>query len=407
MKVAFLNPIGDLGGGERSLLDLLHSLRTDLPDLRLLLISGTDGPLLEEAKKLDVETLLHPMPESLLKIGDSRLGDGLSPLGWITYGNQCLRAIADAQAYGNNLSQKIREFKPDLVHSNGIKFHALCRVIDLTNIPVLFHLRDFISSRMLARHVLRWSSARANHVVAVSNAVAKDALSNCIAAPVSVVYDAIDTENFHPTRGITADLDTMCGMSPAEPNTIRIGLVATYAKWKGHQVFLDSIAHLTRMGTDNNSRFYIIGGSIYRTAGSQFTEAELHQRATALGLNKIVGFIGFQENIASVYRSLDIVVHTSTQPEPFGRTIVEAMGSGKAVIATKDGGAAELFSDNIDAVGIVARDAMQLARKMQELIDNPSERKRLGHNARETVLAKFSRERLAADMMNLYRQLAK
>jgi len=57
-----------------------------------------------------------------------------------------------------------------------------------------------------------------------------------------------------------------------------------------------------------------------------------------------VGFVPFQDNPADVYRALDIVVHASTKPEPFGRTIVEAMACGKPVIAAQTGGAAELFT---------------------------------------------------------------
>jgi len=74
-----------------------------------------------------------------------------------------------------------------------------------------------------------------------------------------------------------------------------------------------------------------------------------------------VGFVPFQDNPADVYRALDIVVHASTKPEPFGRTIVEAMACGKPVIAAQTGGAAELFTHDHDAVGVPPGDPAALA----------------------------------------------
>ena len=59
----------------------------------------------------------------------------------------------------------------------------------------------------------------------------------------------------------------------------------------------------------------------------------------------MVGFTGHVADVPAALRSLDIVVHASTAPEPFGMVIAEGMASRRAVVAARGGGAAELFED--------------------------------------------------------------
>ncbi len=81
-------------------------------------------------------------------------------------------------------------------------------------------------------------------------------------------------------------------------------------------------------------RGYIIGAPIYQTSGSQWTLAELQREVERLGLSGKVGFTGFVEDVPAAMRSLDVIVHASTDPEPFGMVIIEGMACGKAVIAS-------------------------------------------------------------------------
>jgi glycosyltransferase involved in cell wall biosynthesis len=402
MKILFLDPIGEIGGAERCLLDLMYALRNAQPEIGLRLICGTTGPLVEEARELGVEASVLTMPRDLVELGDSGLRRQPSAGAYLKFTGHALSALVQTQIYAAQVARSVSSFPPDLIHSNGMKFHVLSRVAGFSKIPVLFHLRDFVRSRPLASYALRWAARRASHLVAVSHAIAAEARKEFSSTPVSVIYDAIDVEEFHPLKGKTADLDDLAGLPAAAPGTVRIGLVATYARWKGHHVFLDAAARVMAVQSTVPLRFYIVGGSIYKTTGSQVSEPELRQRASALGLEGHVGFIGFQKAIADVYRSLDIVVHASTEPEPFGRTIVEPMACCRPVIVSAAGGAAELFTNKIDAIGVAPGDAAGLALAISELVENPAERQRLGKQARSTVVERFSRGRLASDMISVY-----
>ena len=104
-------------------------------------------------------------------------------------------------------------------------------------------------------------------------------------------------------------------------------------------------------------------------------------------------------------RSLDIVVHASTQPEPFGMVIIEAMACGRAVIASQAGGAAELFVDGEDALAHPPGDATALARQIERLARDPELRSRIGAAGRETAARHFGSRRLAGELLGLYRNM--
>jgi glycosyltransferase involved in cell wall biosynthesis len=220
--------------------------------------------------------------------------------------------------------------------------------------------------------------------------------------PVRAVYNAIDLDRFSPGPGDGPALDAACGLSAAPPGTVRVGLVATFARWKGQDLFLEAAS---RLAPDLPCRFYIVGGPIYRSAGSQWSPEELNARAAALGLTDRVGFAGFWPEPAAALRALDIVVHASTRPEPFGRVVVEAMACGRAVVAVRDGGSAELFTDGVSALGVPRDDPAALADALARLVGDADLRQRLGEVGRAEAVSRFDRHRLAGEWEAVYRRV--
>ena len=97
-----------------------------------------------------------------------------------------------------------------------------------------------------------------------------------------------------------------------------------------------------------------------------------------------------------------MAVHTSTRPEPFGLTIVEAMSCGKPVIVSAAGGALELFTPEHDGLGHEPGDATGLAAAIERLAADESLRTRLGQNARRTAVERFSLERYGQEIAAIY-----
>src|SRR5262249_31725987 len=319
MRIVYLNPVGALGGAERSLLDMMASVQSLDRSAELHLIVLADGPLIGRAEGLGIKVTCVPMPPALLKIGDSGLRDR-------RHFDSILKAVRQGAAaawgvwpYGRRLRECLHALRPDVIHSNGIKCHILTRLVGIQGLPGVWHLRDFLSLRHLMAHGLRWASPRTCCGIAISRAVGEDGHAVLPHVPIEVIYNGIDTDYFCPVLGDGQRLDRQSGLRVAGPKTIRVGLVATFARWKGQDVFLEAIARTIRDRPLQDARFYVIGGPIYQTHGSQFCESELCGRARSLGIDEHVGFIGFQEEMAGIYQALDIVVHASTQPEPFGR----------------------------------------------------------------------------------------
>jgi glycosyltransferase involved in cell wall biosynthesis len=153
------------------------------------------------------------------------------------------------------------------------------------------------------------------------------------------------------------------------------------------------------------ARFYVVGGPVYTTAGSQWTEAELRERINACGLASVCGLVPFQSELPPVYRALDVVVHASTRPEPFGRTIAEAMACGRAVVVALAGGAAELVTDGRDALGVAPGDTPALAAAIIRLCGDPESRAALGAAARATAVARFDRGVMGEALLRVYDSL--
>ncbi|WP_224243260.1 glycosyltransferase family 4 protein [Hyalangium gracile] len=406
MRILFLNPVGVLGGAERALLDLLACLRELDPALSLHLLTGTEGPLLEEARALGVDSRLLPLPERLSALGDSGLrGQGARALWGMA------RGLAPApgllSGYLRALRREVRSLRPHLLHSNGIKTHLLSPATVGLPVGRVWHIHDFIGERPLVRQALRALRPLATAAIANSRAVGTDAREVLGSVPVHVVYNGVDVGRFAPGAGDGPRLDALAGLTPAPAGTLRLGLVATYARWKGQEVFLQAAARLLREHPALPARFYLVGAPLYRTPDSQFSEEELRGQVERLGLSGRVGFVPFQREPAAVYRALDIFVHASTRREPFGLTIAEALACGRPAVISRASGAAEQLTDGVDAVTLPSGDAEALAAALRSLMEDAGLRERLGQAARRTAVERFSRERYAREILDLYRELAR
>lgn len=398
MKLVYLNPSGQLGGGEVALLDLMASIRAAEPEWSLHLIAGAEGPLAARAERIGVSITVLPFPNALARLGDAGTG-GSSRAALLT---KLVRAAPAVIGYAGKLKQVLRELRPDLLHTNGFKMHVLgARARPHKGIPVIWHVRDYVSSRPLMARLLRRYMGRCAAVVTNSRSVAKDVRSVCgEGLKIYPVLDAIDLEKFSPV-GNALDLDSLAGLAQPEQGTIRVGLLATMAFWKGHDVFLNA---LSRLPPDLKVRGYVIGGALYQTDGSQHSVENLRSLAGRCGLGDKVGFTGFVDDPASAIRALDIVVHASTEPEPFGLVIAEAMACGRAVIASEAGGAAEIITKGVDALGHRPGDVEGLADCIARLATDADLRARLGQAGQVTAKREFDRARLATELTPIYNE---
>jgi glycosyltransferase involved in cell wall biosynthesis len=403
MRIVFLNPSSQLGGAERMLFDILSSLRQREPDWDLHLVVSDYGPLVSRVRDLDIATTVVTFPPGLAGLGDAALrgspGDRTTRLDLM---RRLLAASPETVRYVSKLRAALTSIAPDVIHTNGFKMHILGAWSKPKDTPVVWHIHDYVSSRPVMSRMLRANVRSCAAIVTNSKSVAEDVRKVCGSrTPITAVYNGIDINRFSPD-GPLADLDALAGLPPAPPGTVRVGLVATLGRWKGHAVFLRALSMLP---WSLPVRGYVVGGGLYTTSGSQSSLEDLRDLAEKYGLTDRVGFTGFVEEPANAMRALDVVVHASTQPEPFGLVIAEAMACGRALAASQAGGSAELFTTEVEALGHPPGDPARLAVCLERLVSNAELRQRLGVKGREAALERFDRTRLALDLSPIYRQL--
>lgn len=395
MRVSYLSVSDQLGGSEVMLLQTLMEVRRAQPGWRLSVVLPGPGPLAAAAGAAGAEVRVVPMPPPLQRLGEWAAGGRTSRAVW-----RLARAAASVPAYQRRMADTVADLQPDVIHSNGFKSHVVSARLR-RGPAVVWHMHEYVGPRPMTRRLLARYAPRATVIVANSRSVASD-VSAVTGSPVLTIYNGVDVGRFSPD-GPVADLDAAAGLARAPAGTVRVGLVATFSRWKGHEVFLRAIAALPG---DAGVRGYVVGGPVYETAGSQHSLDELRRLAATLGVQERVGFTGFLPQPADVMRALDVVVHASTDPEPFGLVVAEAMACGRPVLTSGTGGTAELIEEEQTAVRHAAGDHAGLSRGMLRLAADPALRARFGACGRARAARLFDARRLGEEFTQVYRQAA-
>ena len=400
MRIAFLNPSGTIGGAERVLLDLLRGIRALEPDWELFVIVAGEGDLDEEVTKLGVTCAIVPFPVGVTLLGDADVGgrSGQKP-----HKARIVVALPSVVRYVAQLRRILSQYRPAVVHTNGLKMHALGALAKPAGCSVVWHMHDYASSRPVMAPVLRFLSPRCALGIANSHSVAADLRAICgIRIPIRTIMNGVDLMAFRP-EGPTMDLKENREDAPSDPVAVKFGLVATMAPWKGHSVFLRAVALVHRSVP---IAAYIIGGPIYATSTEQENLGSLKEMATSLGVSDRVFFTGYVRDVASAMRALDVIVHASTRPEPFGLVIVEAMATGRPVIVSPLGGAAEIVAEGSFAACANPGDAVSLAAQITRLALDADLRQSMGKSARAEAERRFDARAFSKSFVEAYKALA-
>lgn len=384
-KILFLNPVSELGGAEKVLLAWMEFLAKKNKEYELHLLLASEGKLATLARNLGVKTHIIPLPKSLQEFGDSG-GIGLLRFLKLMWFFPFLRYLSQLKAL-------IQTIQPTVIHSNGMKTHILSSLTLPKNTALIWHQHDFISIRPLLSKLLKILSRKVTYCICVSELVTEDAKKVSLQCKCVTTRNGINLDHFAP------------GPSVGD-SRIRIGLIATYAHWKGHKVFIEAATKVLERHPHHPLDFYIVGGPIYQTKGSQFTREELVALVEKNRVTEYFTFVPFEENILPIYHALDCVVHASTRAEPFGLTIAEAMACGKTVIASLHTGALyRNFPENKKPVLLCEPNVDQLADNMTALIEDELLRNALKINARKYAEEFFDVKKMNESLSSIYEKI--
>lgn len=149
-------------------------------------------------------------------------------------------------------------------------------------------------------------------------------------------------------------------------------------------------------------RFLVIGSPLF---GETDYEASLHRQVEALGIKECVEFQGFRADLPAALRQLDILVHASVIPEPFGQVVIEGMAAGLPVIATDGGGVQEIIRQGETGILVPMSDPALLASALQRLIEDPAKARRLAEAGRRHVTETFTARQTVARLEVIYDML--
>ena len=145
-----------------------------------------------------------------------------------------------------------------------------------------------------------------------------------------------------------------------------------------------------------NVRFLIVGDEELAT--------ELKELASDLQIQDKVIFLGWRDDMPIIYADLDLVALTSLN-EGTPVSLIEAMASAKAVVATAVGGVPDIVLNGQTGILVPSEDEEKLSETMIDLLEDAEKRRDFGKRGREFVKGKFTKERLFADMARLYGNL--
>ncbi|MBS0641808.1 MAG: glycosyltransferase, partial [Proteobacteria bacterium] len=148
--------------------------------------------------------------------------------------------------------------------------------------------------------------------------------------------------------------------------------------WKGHTVLLDAVARLERPE--------VVAVLVGSHQGRHSYAAALQAQAAQLGITEQLRIVGNCDDMPAALKLADVVVHASTQPEAFGRVVIEAQAMARPVIASDLGGPVETVQHEATGWRVPPGDPDALAAALRRALDlSPDARAALGARARASV----------------------
>ncbi|MBD2036618.1 glycosyltransferase [Leptolyngbya sp. FACHB-321] len=382
-KVLFLDQSGALGGAELCLLDLVQPYRD-----RSLVCLFADGAFKTALQQQGVAVKVVAT-KSIAVRKESGLVQGLQSLGQ-------LLPIAVTVA---RLS---RDY--DVIYANTQKALVVGALASLlSRRPLVYHLHDILSadhfSRTNRRLAVTLANRCASRVIATSNAT-RDAFIQAggHAELVTVVYNGFEPAAYQldVTLGqVNLNQRQQLGLD----GKFAIGHFSRLSPWKGQHILIEALVHCPK-----DVIAVLVGDALF---GEQEYVQALKTQVTTLGLQDRVQFLGFRSDVVPIMQACEVIAHTSTAPEPFGRVIVEAMLCGRPIIAAAAGGAVELVEPGVTGWLTPPGDAQALAAAIAHCRADPAHTQAIVQTAQTQATDRFALSHIRQQIDQLLQAVVK
>ncbi len=378
----YIQSTSEIGGSDISLLRIIEKL--DKTRFRPHVLLPSDGPLVRLLKIHNCEVLIL---KEMMKLTTRR---GRSFL---------FRYIINYPKAIWKIVSLIRRKGIDLVHTNSLHNLYGFLAAKLARRPHVWHIREIVWQSKIFRRMEAYLARRfADRIIVTSDAVAGLFGNGNGACPSHLrkIPNGIDIQCYRPENDGSRVFKDL-GLAPDVP---LVGLVCRLDYWKGVETFLHAAAACRRRFP--LARYLVIGGPI---EGREDYAEQMVKLAGALHLEGFVYFTGWRyqpEEMASVHAALSLLVLASSWPEPFGQVLLEAMATGKPVVATDHGGPKEICVQEETAILVPPQDPNKMAEAILSLLQNPQRARAMGAAGRRRVEQLYSQTQCVRKLEALY-----
>lgn len=388
-RVLYLDHCALASGAEIALARLLPHLSAFQPSVLL----AERGALVDQLRKSSIPVQVLGMKESTRSLRRSEVVPGVS----------MLRGAFGTIGYILSLSEVIRRLSPDLVATNSLKAALYGGAAGrIARRPVVWHLRDRIADDYLPRPAVALVKIAAR--ILPSGVVANSQTTLGTLALSQRGRPNLRAVVGDPCPFVRDDEESLAGASGADGTCIRsgaslvFGMVGRLQAWKGQDLFLRAFARAFPSGSEEA---LIVGGPLF---GEETYQARLSDMVSDLGLDGRVRFTGHVDDVVPLLESMDVLVHASVIPEPFGQVVLEGMAFGLPVVAPDAGGPMEVITDGVDGLLYPMGGEQELAASLLELAQSTELRERIGRAA-ATTASLYEPSRIARSVEQAYQGL--
>lgn len=365
-KLMFLHSSSELYGSDKSLYNLINNL--DKSKFQCIVVLPEEGPLVDLISNIDNTKVVINRIATLRR-------KNLSIKGMLEY-------IKDFCKSTRDMKSLIKENEVDVVYTNTSVVFPGAFAAKIMGKKNVWHVREIISSKFERTVIKCIINTLADVIIANSKATGASISHNY--KKVKVVYNAIELD------------DTIKNKVDGKSSVVTIGMAGRINRWKGQKLFVD-MAKLV-FEKNRNVRF-LIAGDVYK--GEDAILEDLKKYISNNNMDKHIKLLGRVEDMTSFYDSLDIFVLPSIQPEPFGLVVLEAMDREVPVIATNHGGPVEIIENNKDGFLVDYKDATEMSKIVDMLINNEKLRDDIAKSAKEKRCKVFSIENYVSNIAEI------
>lgn len=298
------------------------------------------------------------------------------------------------------LAELVRSEKIDILHTHlfysGLAAAFAKKQLGSTAFTMMRHHTGVVRMLGSAFHVRadKWMAEKADRVMTVSEAARQYMLDvdGIRRDDIEVVYLGFDFEQMSPNAEKRAATRTEFGFADDD---LVIGYVANFAAGKGHVQLISAFDEIKRQIP--NAKLILAGRGKLK---------EVEDTVGRLGLGRRITFAGWRDDAASVYNAMDFFVQPSLS-EAFSQVLIEAMGCGLPVIATKVGGAGEVIDDGVNGLLIEPDDPKAIVDSIIKLAGDDGLRSKMAESGMSSVRERFSAATMIDRHVELYEQFIK